>query len=126
MIFEMTTDRQPQGVEIFTPAFEPDVKPRGEYVRRRLLGGISLLLAILSGVADALAIGLAVERNDEVSTIFVIVAICTSILAFCIGIVALVTGRGRLAGAIGIVLAVLTNPLSLIAILEFFARFTSN
>jgi hypothetical protein len=94
--------------------------------RRKLIGALAVLLAIVAWVADGLAVGIAAGRNDQLSTGFVIASICASILAVGGGLFAFLTGRGRLFGMVGTVLGVLANPFVLIAVLEFFALFTTN
>jgi hypothetical protein len=116
-----------EGFDVFDspqpPAESWTAEPRP---RRKLIGGLAVLLAILAWVADGLAVGIAAGRNDQLSTSFVIASICASILAVGGGLFAFLTGRGRLYGMVGAVLGVLANPFVFIAVLEFFALFTTN
>jgi hypothetical protein len=93
---------------------------------RRIVGAASVLLAGIAAVADGFAVAIAADRNAELADVFVVVAFCSSILAVAGGVFAFVTRRGRRLGIVGAVLGVLANPFVLVAVLEFFARFTSN
>jgi CHASE2 domain-containing sensor protein len=123
----MSAQLPAQGIDVFespkAPAEDWTARPRP---RRKIIGGIAFFLAILAWVADGLAVGIATGRNDQLSTSFVIGSICASILALGGGLFAFLTGRGRLFGIVGAVLGTLANPFVLIAVLEFFARFSTN
>jgi hypothetical protein len=93
---------------------------------RRIVGAASVLLATIAAVADGFAVGFAADRNDELSSGFVVLALCASILAIAAGVLAFFARRGRMFGIGGAALGLFANPFVLVAVLEFFARFASN
>ena len=75
-----------------------------------------LVLIVLEVVGVLLAVGGAYASATFIGQAIIVL----TFVPFVLGIVAVILNRGRLTGAIAVVLAVLTNPLVLNAILGYF------
>ena len=99
--------RETRGIEVFgRGATVVEVGPRERVPRTPALGAAAILVAVIALAALAAAV---VERSE----LFTWIALVASVVAAAGGLVALLSGRGRLAGLIAIVLGVLANPWSL-------------
>lgn len=101
---------EPKGIEIFgRGATTIDAASRESVPRSAALGAASIVLAVLAAVAFA---GAVLERafGEQAANVFTIVALAASALAVLAGFAAVLTGRGRLAGLIGVVLGAAANP----------------
>lgn len=102
--------RETQGIEIFGGnATTIDAASRAEVPRSPALGAASVLIALLAAVAFAAAV---IERDGGHATvpIFTAIALGASALAVLAGLAAVLTGRGRLAGFVGMVFGAVSNP----------------
>lgn len=79
-----------------------------------------MLLAILAAVAFVAAV-IERARDTDFVELFVWIALGGSAIAAFAGLVALLTGRGRLAGFLGLLLALGANPWVLGRVLEYAA-----
>jgi hypothetical protein len=94
---------------------EPERGPRRSY--RSLTGVISLLFAAATVFLFTRGMVLAVDDQFIAARALGFVAIGISIVGFLIGGVAVITGRGRLYGAIAMVFCVIANPVLLTQVL---------
>jgi hypothetical protein len=102
--------REAQGIEIFgRDAPTIDTSSRESVPRSAALGAGAILLAVLAAVAFA---GAVLERSfgEQAANVFTIVALAASALAVLAGLAAVLTGRGRLAGLVAMVLGAAANP----------------
>jgi drug/metabolite transporter (DMT)-like permease len=90
------------------------------YVRgpRRWPGIVACLLAVLMLAATAAGIQIASTRDYSTSTSLAYVAIALSVAAVILGLVAIFGRWARGAGIVGVVVAVLGNPLVLVYVLN--------
>jgi hypothetical protein len=105
-------------------AFLASLPPGTTIVRRvrgprRWPGILSGVLAVLMLIATAAGIRIASTLDYSTSTTLAYVAIGLSVAAIIVGLVAAIKGWGRGAGIVGIVVAVLGNPLVLLYVLNF-------
>ena len=106
--------RETRGIEVFgRGATVVEAAPRGE--RTPALGGAAVLVAIL---AVAALVGAVVERSD----LFTWIALGASAVAVLGGLLALLSGRGRLAGLLAVLIGALANPWLLSLALHWFER----
>ncbi len=77
---------------------------------RWLLGVIATLLALAAGTLQVLGIIQASNLNWERGTLLAWLAIGTSVIAFIVGLVAVIMNRGRRWGVVAMVAAVIANP----------------
>jgi hypothetical protein len=102
--------RESRGIEVFgRGATIVEQAPRE---RTPALGGAAVLIALIAIAALTAAI---VERTP----LFTWIALGASVVAAVAGLIALLTGRGRLAGLIALVLGALANPWVLTQLLEW-------
>ena len=102
--------RETQGIEIFGGnATTIDAASRAEVPRSAALGAASVLIALLAAVAFVAAV---IERDGGHATapIFTAIALGASTLAMFAGAAAVLTGRGRLAGFVGVLFGAVSNP----------------
>ena len=99
---------EPQLVE------EPDARPRRPWVG---LGAVALTLATIAVHVAALVVSTA--GDFPTGTLLAYVATGVSAAAVVVGIVAAILGRGRAWGIAAALVAVLANPIVLLAILRF-------
>ena len=100
---------EPRGIEIFgRDASTIDTSSRANVPRSPALGAASIVLAVLATVAFA---GAVIERSfgETAANVFTLIARGASVVAVLAGVAALLTGRGRLAGFVGIVLGAASN-----------------
>jgi hypothetical protein len=83
------------------------------------LGIAALGLAILFLVADIVAIALAAGRVWPVATTIAQVTLVLTIVSFVMGLVAVLSDRGRRSGAVAIGVSVFANPWVLLALFGF-------
>ena len=113
--------RDSAGIEVFgRGATTIDSSPRERGPRTPALGAASILLAILAAAAFAAAV-LERARGSDVVELFTWIALGGSALAALAGLVALLTGRGRLTGFLGLLLGLAANPWLLSQLLEYLA-----
>lgn len=77
-------------------------------------------------VADGYAVAVAIGDYYELAILLAVVATVGTVIAFLLGAVALVLGRGRWFGLAAMVLSVLANPFTLVQLLIFFSDFTAS
>ncbi len=95
--------------------------PPSEEVKRRPLpwvGAVSILLAVVAGVIQFLAIVGASDGDFELGIVLGYLAVAIAIAAVFFGIAAIIVRRGIRAGIVGILLGIIANPLLLLAILR--------
>ena len=97
-----------------------DNAPRAAGPRTPALGAGSVLLAILAATALAAAV-IERGRGSDFVELFTWIALGGSAVASFAGLVALFTGRGRLAGFLGLLLGLASNPWVLSRVLEYAA-----
>jgi hypothetical protein len=110
-----------RGIEVFgRNATVVEVGSAERSARTPALGGGALLIAV--GAVAALVVAI-VERSQgsDLVELFTWVALVASAAAVLAGLFALLTGRGRLAGLIAIVLGGLSNPWLLTQLLQWAA-----
>jgi hypothetical protein len=113
--------RESAGIEVFgRGATTVDNSPRASGPRTPALGAGSLLLAVLAAAAFAAAV-IERARGSDLVELFTWIALAGSTLAALAGLVALFTGRGRLAGVLGLLLGLAANPWVLSRVLEYAA-----
>ncbi|WP_168625815.1 MULTISPECIES: hypothetical protein [unclassified Cryobacterium] len=96
----------------------PDAEPKR---RRPFPFGLVALVSVLVLIAlEVTGVLLAVSGAYAAATFIGQAIIVLTFVPFVLGIVGVILNRGRLTGAIAIVLAVLTNPLVLNTVLGFF------
>lgn len=83
------------------------------------LGVLALVLAASTVVLLSAGISLAVDGDYAASTAVAFAGITTSILGFLLGGIAVITRRGRWAGAIGMAVSVVANPVVLTHLLAW-------
>jgi hypothetical protein len=83
-----------------------------------LLGAAALVVAALALVTQAIAIIVASASDFAAGTVLGYLAIGLSVLSVAGGVAAVVTRRGRHAGAVGIALGVVGNPLFVLGVLR--------
>jgi hypothetical protein len=113
--------REARGIEVFgRGATVVEHGTRDPAVRTPALGAAAALLAVMAAAA---LIGAIVERSRGSSVVEVLtwIALGASALAVLAGLVAMLTGRGRLLGFVGAVLGALANPWLLTRLLEWAA-----
>lgn len=84
---------------------------------RRTLGILSVLVAVVGAVAEGTGIAVASAGDDLVGTVLAVVAIGLTAAAAILGLLAILLGRGRVWGVVGVVLGIATNPLLLVLVL---------
>lgn len=105
--------REARGIEVFgRGATVVEVGPPAQ--RTPALGGAAVLVAILAAAA---LVGAVIERSD----LFTWIALGASAVAVLGGFLALLSGRGRLAGLLAMLLGVIANPWLLSLTLHWFA-----
>jgi predicted ABC-type sugar transport system permease subunit len=111
------------GIEVFgRGATIVEVAPEQVAPRRTaLLGFGALAMAIVTAVLTGLGVGASAAGDESAAQWLAIAAIAASILSVLIGLAALVTGRGRVSGALAAAIAVLANPWVLLHVLDFFS-----
>ncbi|MEX1078190.1 MAG: hypothetical protein WED09_03675 [Homoserinimonas sp.] len=82
-----------------------------------LIGAIGVLLAVVAGVLQVLGIVQASSHNWERGTLFAWLAIAVSVVAFLVGLAAVVLNRGRRWGVAAMIAAVVANPFVLAQLL---------
>ena len=113
--------RESAGIEVFgRGATTVDHSPRAQGPRTPALGAGSLLLAILAAAAFTAAV-IERSRGSDFVELFTWIALAGSALAALAGFAALVTGRGRLAGFLALLLGLAANPWVLGRVLEYAA-----
>jgi hypothetical protein len=113
--------RESAGIEVFgRGATTVDNSPRAQGPRTPALGAGSVLLAILAAAAFAAAV-IERGRGSDFVDLFTWIALAGSVLAAVAGLAALFTGRGRLAGFLGLLLGLAANPWVLGRVLEYAA-----
>jgi drug/metabolite transporter (DMT)-like permease len=85
---------------------------------RRWPGILACVLAVLMLAATASGIQIASTRDYTTSTALAYVAIGLSAAAILFGLIAILRRRARGAGIVGVVVAVLGNPLVLVYVLN--------
>lgn len=104
--------RESRGIEVFgRGATIVELSPRQ---RTPALGGAAVLIALIAVAALSAAV---IERSE----LFAWIALGASVVAALAGFMALLTGRGRLAGLVGLVLGALANPWVLTQLLDWAA-----
>ena len=117
--------RETMGIEVFgRGATTVDTSPRDRGPRTPALGAGSVMLAILAAAALAAAI-IERARGSDVVELFAWIALGGSALAVVAGLVALLTGRGRLTGFLGLLLGLAANPWLLGQLLDYVARLSA-
>jgi hypothetical protein len=97
------------------------LQPKQAGTRARwLLGSIGVLLAVGAGVLQVLGIVQATALNWERGTLLAWLAIGASVLAFVVGLAAVILRRGRRLGIVAMVVAVVANPWVLAQLLGAF------
>lgn len=109
----------PPGVPTTASSPAPEAPPparshRLARERRPALGLFALALAILMVAVEAVALGVDAPERYLAATILALVADALSAAAVVVGIVALVRRRRVVAAILGVVIAVLGNPLVLL------------
>jgi hypothetical protein len=105
--------REARGIEVFgRGATVVEVGPAA--ARTPALGGAAVLVAILAAAA---LVGAVIERSD----LFTWIALGASAVAVLCGFLALLSGRGRLAGLLAMLLGAIANPWLLSLALHWFA-----
>jgi uncharacterized membrane protein YcjF (UPF0283 family) len=97
---------------------ETDPQRAARKNRWGLLGLAALVVAALALVTQAIAIIVASASDFAAGTVLGYLAIGLSVLSVAGGIAAVVTRRGRRAGAAGIALGVVGNPLFVLGVLR--------
>lgn len=87
--------------------------------RRRLgiVGGLSVVAAIVAAVLTGVGVGVASAGAYDAGTVLAWAAIVVSAAAVLGGLVALIVGWGRWAGAVAVVLGLAANPWLLATVL---------
>lgn len=88
---------------------------------RRMLGALSLVIAVAGVVAEGVGIGVASDGDDLSGTVLAFAAIGLTATAVVLGFLAIMLGRGRVPGVVGAVLGIVANPLLLVLVLGLFA-----
>jgi hypothetical protein len=117
--------RESAGIEVFgrgSTTVENSVRTGP---RTPALGVGSVLLAVLAAAAFAAAV-IERARGSDFVEVFTWIALAGSALAVLAGIVALLTGRGRLTGFLGVLLGLVANPWVLGLVLEYAAGLPSS
>lgn len=113
--------RDSAGIEVFgRGATTVDDSPRDRGPRTPALGAGSILLAILAAAAFVAAV-IERARGSDLVELFTWIALGGSTLAALAGAAALLTGRGRLTGFLGLLLGLAANPWVLGQVLEYAA-----
>jgi hypothetical protein len=115
--------REARGIEVFgRGATVVEYGPRDRTPRTPALGAGAVLVAI---IALAALVGAIVERARGSAFVEVLtwIALGASALAVFGGLAAMLTGRGRLAGCVAVVVGALANPWVLSRVLEWAAGF---
>lgn len=113
--------RESAGIEVFgRGAHTIDTASRERVPRTPALGAASILLAVLAAAAFAAAV-IERSRGSDFVVTFTWVAIVGSGLAILAGLVALLTGRGRLAGFLGLLFGLAANPWLVLQLLDYAA-----
>lgn len=95
------------------PAPTPDAPTR----RSGLVGGLSVVAAVVSVVLTGIGVGVASSGGYDAGTVIAWVSIIISAVAVLGGLVAIVLGRGRAAGVVAVILGVFANPWVLASLL---------
>lgn len=118
-------------VPIYVQPIEDEPEPPGEEPaeevvdepaprpRTRLLGVVAAALALVTIGVHIAAIVVASGGDFATGTLLGYLAIGASALAVVAGLVAAILGRGRAWGIAAVVVAVVANPLVLLAVLRF-------
>ena len=114
-----------RGIEVFGRGATVVNVPLESKPRRRTgwLGLGALALALLTAVLTGLAVSAATAGDESGARLLAVAAIVLSILSFLAGAFAVLSGRGRLAGGLSAVLAIVANPWILLQVLDFFSNF---
>ena len=103
------------------PSAEPLAdRPKRAPVARWLVGATGVLLAVVAGVVQAIAIAQASGLNWERGTLLAWVAIVLSSAAFLVGLAAVILNRGRRWGIVAMVAGLIANPFLLARLLGAF------
>ncbi len=106
-----------RGIEVFgRNATVVEFGPADRSPRTPALGAGAVLIAV---AAVASLVAAVIERGE----LFTWIALGASAAAVLLGLVALVTGRGRLTGFVAVVVGALANPWLLTRLLEWAAGF---
>lgn len=104
------------------PGQAPQPAPAGAHAAeprsRGLIGALAVLAAAVVVVLDVVAVNLAASGSFVSATTVAFTAIGFSAAAVVAGAVAIVLGRGRIAGIAGFVVGVVANPYLLTRLLE--------
>jgi hypothetical protein len=104
---------EPDGMD---PAAEADAQP----VRKTaLLGILSVAVAILTGILVWIGIAVSLDGDYIAGTSLAYLATGTSVVAIICGASAMLLGRGRTWGVVGIVVGILLTPLLLTRLLAW-------
>ncbi len=107
----------PMFIEEETPTGAPAV-PIVERIRVGVLGSIAVGVAALALVTQVIAILVASANDFSTGTVLGYLAIGLSVLGVAGGIAAVVTRRGRPAGAVAIAIGIVGNPLIVLWVLR--------
>jgi lysylphosphatidylglycerol synthetase-like protein (DUF2156 family) len=102
------------------PAEEPELP--AERVRTPLLGILALVLVVLAGIVQVLAISTATDGRYLVGTVLAWGAVAASVLGLLVGVVATVLGLGRRWAIAAMVLSLVSNPIVVLNVLGFIDR----
>ena len=109
-----------QPAEVFQPTEPVEAETPGrkrQTVSRWLLGAVGVLLAVVAGGLQVAGIVQASNLNWERGTLLAWLAIGVSLAALVVGLVAVVTKRGRRLGVVAMIAAVVANPFVLAQLL---------
>ena len=95
------------------PAPTPDAPTR----RSGLVGGLSVVAAVVSVVLTGIGVGVASSGGYDAGTVIAWVSIVISAVAVLGGLAAIVLCRGRAAGVVAVILGVFANPWVLASLL---------
>ena len=117
----------------------PDAEVPGEWVpstgspvseqRKRLLwrpwplGLIAMVLTVLVIVAQIVAVSLMTSGQFGPATVLAEILAFATVLPLVVGVLAIIRNRWRSWGIVAVVVSIMTNPLVLIAVLDFFGSF---
>lgn len=96
----------------------PCVEPV-ETNRHPRLGPLSLALAAACLLTEIIAVVLASRGEYLAATVMAYALIILTVTSFLLGLIAVITGRGRRWGGAGMIVSVAANPLVAIAVLGF-------
>jgi hypothetical protein len=101
-----------RGIEVFgrSPRRRSPRRATVRIRRRSRVGLVGLLAAAVTATATTVGIALAMAGKYEPSILLAYLATGASVVAVLCGAAAVVTGRGRLWGAIALVLGIVSSP----------------